>query len=151
MANYITVESFGAELPANWPAIAAWFNTQIDDNQLDRDQLDALWEAYWADECQDAPKPIMDAPMVQFEAGTSRHSDAGVNYLKCEAGDTVLYAETEVPEGASDDYGYLALKTSIEEQARAAGIDPLRLTYWYDGQEDNLEEDAHSDCVVRTW
>lgn len=150
-ADPIDAESFGANLPVNWPAIVDWFNSQIDEKMLTREELDDLWEAYWADECQDAPKAIMDAPAVQFEAGTSRHSDAGVNFLKCEAGDMILYAETEVPEGASDDYGYLALKASIEEQAKAAGLDPLRLVFWYDGQEENLEEDAHAACTVRTW
>lgn len=53
-----------------------------------------------------------------------------------------IYAEVEVPEGASEDYGYLALKQDILRQAFFAGIDRSQLAFWYDGQEDKLSPDA---------
>ena len=84
---------------------------------------------------------------VQFEAGISRHSSECVNYLIC-LEDEQLYAETVVPDNASDDYGYLALKQEIIRQATEAGINPDSLEFWYDGQEDKLEPDAKADCLV---
>lgn len=84
---------------------------------------------------------------IQFEAGTSRHGDYGVNFMTSE--DRSLYAEVKVPEGASDDYGYIALKNEIARQAEAQGI--TGITYWYDGQEQYLESDASAECEVKGW
>ena len=85
---------------------------------------------------------------VQFEAGTSRSGDYGVNYLiTAPSEDIDLYAEIRVPDGASDDFGYLALKQEILQQAEEAGVDPDRLAFQYDGQEDMLHPDA--DGTVR--
>lgn len=84
---------------------------------------------------------------IQFEAGTSRHSNESVNYLIC-LDDDRLYAETAVPDGASDDYGYMALKAEILREAAEIGINPDTLEFWYDGQDDNLEPDAKADCTV---
>lgn len=52
-----------------------------------------------------------------------------------------------VPEGASDDYGYLTLKQAI---INAFPGNPDRLHFWYDGQEDKLAPDASADCTVYT-
>lgn len=151
MTERITVDSFGTEVPVNWPQIAEWFNNQVEEKELTNEQLDELWEAYWAGECSDAPEAITDAPTVQFESGTSNHSGAGVNYLLDKLGDIILYAETEVPDGASDDYGYMSLKESIIEQAKAAGLDPSMLHFWYDGQEQYLADDAYTNCETKKW
>lgn len=52
--------------------------------------------------------------------------------------DNSVFAIVPVPDGASDDYGYIALKNAI--LAAYAGSEPLE--FWYDGQEDFLAEDA---------
>ena len=85
---------------------------------------------------------------IQFEAGTSREGDYGVNYLiSVPSSGEDLYAEIRVPDGASDDYGYLVLKQEIIRQAAEAGIPADRLAFQYDGQEDKLAPDA--DGTVR--
>lgn len=88
---------------------------------------------------------------IQFEAGTSRHSNDSVNFLMGEIDGTVLYAECIVPEGASDDYGYLDLKDDILRQAIDNGIDTRTLEFQYDGQESLLAEDARVNCEVDRW
>lgn len=68
---HITMDSFGADCPANWSEIADHLNGIIDNmegivddfNELTpdgREQIDRLWEQYCAGELLDAPKPIMD-------------------------------------------------------------------------------------------
>lgn len=86
---------------------------------------------------------------IQFEAGTSLHGDYGVNFLMSD--NVVLYAEIAVPDGASDDYGYLTLKDAILQQAAAAGIPADSLEFWYDGQEQYLEADAAAKGEVLSW
>lgn len=71
---------------------------------------------------------------VSFEAGEGRHFTGGVNYMRSQDGR--IYAEIAVPDGASEDYGYLTMKNAIT----AAYHDPL--IFWYDGQEENLAADA---------
>ena len=88
---------------------------------------------------------------IQFEAGTSRHGDYGVNFLMGTVAGSVLYAETALPEGASEDYGYLTLKAEILSQAEENGISPSDLEFWYDGQEDALETDASAGCDIKGW
>lgn len=80
---------------------------------------------------------------IQFETGTSREGDYGVNYLiAAPSSGEDLYAEIRVPDGASDDFGYLALKQEIIRQAAESGIPADRLAFQYDGQEDRLSPDA---------
>jgi len=79
--------------------------------------------------------------MVQFESGPGRTHPGTVNYLIC-LGLPALYAEIPVPDDAEEDYGYLNLKDKILEQAENAGIDPLTLEFWYDGQEQYLSDQA---------
>lgn len=83
---------------------------------------------------------------VQFEAGNGTHFTGSVNYLISE--DRRLYAECPVPEGASDDYGYLTMKAALIDAVKAAGGDPAELVFWYDGQEQYLAADAAADCEV---
>lgn len=52
--------------------------------------------------------------------------------------DNTITATVPVPDGASDDYGYLAMKNAI--LAAYHGTEPLE--FWYDGQEDSLAPDA---------
>lgn len=78
--------------------------------------------------------------MVQFEAGN------GVNYLKGESKDLSVYAECEVPEDASDDYGYITMRDAILE--KLTEDEKKTITFWYDGQEQYLAEDAKADCDV---
>lgn len=77
-----------------------------------------------------------------FEAGSGRHFQGGVNYLISE--DRRIYAECAVPDGASEDYGYLTMKQAI----LAAGVSGL--VFPYDGQESWLDADAAADCEVYT-
>ena len=88
---------------------------------------------------------------IQFEAGTSRHSNDGVNFLMGEVDGIILYAECVVPDGASEDYGYLDLKDDILRQATEEGIDTRQLEFWYDGQEAKLADDARANCEVERW
>ena len=52
--------------------------------------------------------------------------------------DGTIRATVAVPEGASEDYGYLAMKNAI--LAAYKGTEPL--AFWYDGQEQYLAPDA---------
>lgn len=53
--------------------------------------------------------------------------------------DMTIQATVEVPEGASEDYGYLAMKDAII--AARGSADGLH--FWYDGQEQYLDQDAN--------
>ena len=77
---------------------------------------------------------------IQFETGTGKHFTDCVNFLVGEVDGYHIYAEVEVPEGASDDYGYIAMKKAILEH--------LKVDFWYDGQEQYLAEDAEADAEV---
>lgn len=57
MEHWITADSFGAELPANWEQIAAYLNAIISDRGIEDDlnEVNELWEAYWQSKFQDAP------------------------------------------------------------------------------------------------
>ena len=50
MKNYITVESFGAEVPENWEEIAEELNLIIDERGIadDPNAINDLWEEYWS-------------------------------------------------------------------------------------------------------
>ena len=85
---------------------------------------------------------------IQFEAGSGTHFEGDVNYLISVDSDIRLYAECPVPDGASDDYGYLTMKAVLVDAYKAAGGDPSLLEFWYDGQEQFLEDDASADCKV---
>lgn len=85
---------------------------------------------------------------IQFEAGNGIHFSGSVNFLVNE--DRSLYAECQVPEGASDDYGYLTLKAALIDAVKTAGGDPDGLEFWYDGQEQYLAADAAAACEVYT-
>ena len=83
---------------------------------------------------------------IQFEAGNGTHFSGSVNFLTNE--DRSLYAECQVPEGASDDYGYITLKNAMIDAVMTAGGDPDELEFWYDGQENLLAPDATAPCEV---
>ena len=61
----------------------------------------------------------------------------------------VIMAEVEVPEGASEDYGYLTMKEAILAHKDQIPADVFeRLEFQYDGQEQYLAEDASAECEV---
>ena len=63
--------------------------------------------------------------------------------------DKSIYAECPVPEGASDEYGYLTMKKAIIEEMEARGMDTSEVEWFYvEGIEDMLEDDADADCDV---
>ena len=49
MKCYITVESFGADIPENWEEIAHGLNTIIDECGIadDQEAVNELWDEYW--------------------------------------------------------------------------------------------------------
>lgn len=57
MENWITIESFGADVPENWEEIAEYLNNIIRDRGIENDhsEVNDLWEAYWQGEFADAP------------------------------------------------------------------------------------------------
>lgn len=83
---------------------------------------------------------------IQFEAGTGRHFQGGVNYLI--ALDSPIYVECPVPDGASDDYGYLTMKKALLTAIVAAGMDANGFEFQYDNQEQYLAPDANAKCDV---
>lgn len=70
---------------------------------------------------------------MQFEAGD------GGNFMWGSG----IYAEVFVPDGASEDYGYLTMKNAIMKRFPREEFD-----FPYDGQESFLEEDADVECKV---
>lgn len=52
--------------------------------------------------------------------------------------DNTIRACVEVPDDATDDYGYMAMKDAILKAYK--GTEPLE--FWYDGQETTLNPDA---------
>ena len=75
---------------------------------------------------------------LQFEAS------ANGNILHGEDDSISIYAEVKVPDGASEDYGYLTMKKAIEKRLPAG----VKVSYWYDGQEQYLAPDADVDAEV---
>lgn len=53
---YITMDSFGSDLPNNWEAAADLMNSLIDElpvdefGEIDRDAVDAIWNRYCSGE-----------------------------------------------------------------------------------------------------
>ena len=79
---------------------------------------------------------------VQFSAGEGRHFNDSVNYLMSTDGS--IYAEIQVPENASEDYGYLTMKRAILERIPHADI-----VWFYDAKNEALlESDADVDAEV---
>lgn len=57
MENWITIDSFGAEVPSNWEDIADFLNDIIRERGIegDHNEVNELWEAYWQGKFPDAP------------------------------------------------------------------------------------------------
>ena len=79
---------------------------------------------------------------ITFEAGEGKHVSGGVNFMK--SADGRIYAEIAVPDGASDDFGYLTMKNAICEAYRGKE----QLEFWYDGQDGKLAADASAKAGV---
>ena len=58
MENWITADSFGADIPANWEEIAEFLNDIIRERSIETDHnaVNELWEAYWNGNFPDAPE-----------------------------------------------------------------------------------------------
>ena len=58
MENWITVESFGADVPENWEEIADFLNGIIRERGIEDDHaaVNELWEAFWQGEFPYAPE-----------------------------------------------------------------------------------------------
>ena len=81
---------------------------------------------------------------MQFFGGEGRRFKS-VNYMICKDGDVSIYAEVEVPENASEDYGYLTMKDEI---LRRLPEDVANSIVWFYDNDDCLEDDARADCDV---
>lgn len=79
---------------------------------------------------------------ISFEAGEGRNFSGSVNFMK--STDGTIYAEVSVPDGASEDYGYMTMKKAILDNY--AGNDSL--SFWYDGQEQYLAPDSEAETEV---
>ena len=57
MENWITIESFGSDVPANWKEIANYLNEVISFRNIqdDWEAVSEVWEAFWQGEFPDAP------------------------------------------------------------------------------------------------
>lgn len=57
MENWITIDSFGSDVPKNWQEIADYLNTIIRDRGIEdgHNEVNELWEAFWQGEFPDAP------------------------------------------------------------------------------------------------
>jgi len=80
----------------------------------------------------------MEKIKVDYQAGPSRYTGKGIDYMLVEVDGVELYAELENPtwdaekEVMVDELAtYEELKTAITEQAIENGIDPQRLTFWH--------------------
>lgn len=70
------------------------------------------------------------------------------NVLRAETDDSIIRAICEVPEGASEEYGYLTLKKAILDEIGALGLD-FHFLYEEDSIPDApFEEDASADVDV---
>lgn len=58
MENWITADSFGADIPANWEEIAEFLNDIIRERSIENDHnaVNELWESYWNGNFPDAPE-----------------------------------------------------------------------------------------------
>ena len=83
---------------------------------------------------------------MQFEAGYGSHdnAEAGINFMISD--DHKIYAEIEVDEGASDDYGYLTLMYAIMHFLTDEEQD--RLVWWYPNGAEGLAPDAMAESYV---
>lgn len=50
MENWITIESFGADVPNNWEQIADFLNEIIRERGIedDHNEVNELWDAFWS-------------------------------------------------------------------------------------------------------
>lgn len=110
----------------------------IERDDLTADEVNAALEAL----AEPETAPTLTGCMITFMAGEGRHFHGGVNYLISD--DRKIYAECQVQEGCSEDYGYLTMKKAIQDKTGGA----VGYTFWYDGQEEHLEADASAECEV---
>lgn len=77
MTYYVTADSFGDELPANWEEIAAYLNALTDERGIaeDHDACNDLWEEYWNGELKDAP--VADTTFYAVQVGSNNDLDFG--------------------------------------------------------------------------
>ena len=85
MENWITIESFGADVPENWEEIAEYLNNIIRERGIENDhnEVNDLWEAYWQGEFSDAPVArilwyalMKDRDDTDWGAGTRNREEA---------------------------------------------------------------------------
>lgn len=98
----------------------------------------AQWGTY--NTTDEEPEENVEPLRLQFEATPDGNALSGENdslFIRC---------TIEVPEGASEDYGYLTMKEAI--LAELTDEEKEAVSFWYDGHEQGLEEDASADADV---
>ena len=88
---------------------------------------------------------------IQFAAGEGIHFSGPVNYLidtEAIGGRYSIYAECLWPDGTQEDYGYITLKKAILDEMEKRNLKTDDFSFWYDGQEQFLSDDANADCEV---
>lgn len=106
----------------------------------DQAEIDAILSGCWGDEWTrhhdawiEAREKILElvGVAVDYEGGGSRtHPGMAVDYMLVVIDGAELYAER--PAQDEEDASYSELREDIVEQAREAGIDPIRLVFWRD-------------------
>lgn len=101
-----------------------------------------LWQNEKVDEATgEYTVPVRKIYNVDFQMGPGRNCPDDVDYMLATVGDVELYAEEPVPNWVRpetkdvskfDSEVYPRLKAAIIEQAKAAGIDPDTLAFWWD-------------------
>lgn len=85
MENWITIESFGDEVPSNWEDIAGFLNDIIRDRGIEDDHnaVNDLWEDYWNEKLPDAPSPkriwyavVLDPEDIDWGTGSFDKDEA---------------------------------------------------------------------------
>lgn len=102
------------------------------DNEATDENVEIDGQLYYYDDLE--YKEVDDEDLqFQFEA-----SPEG-NILWAENDEIRIKASVAVPDGASEDYGYITMKRAIREVLKEKG---LTASFWYDGQEKFLDADA---------
>ena len=58
---WFDADSFGADIPKNWEAIARGLNDYVlDHREITPEDTDDVWETYWSDGLPGVPEPIIE-------------------------------------------------------------------------------------------
>ncbi len=99
--------------------------------RLDPVALERLIAGGWRRVAPEKGNRTVERIDVKYGGGPSRHSEAAVDYMIAQYGNTELYAEV-TPDERSEIVTFDALRTAIIDQAAEKGISRDRLRFWFD-------------------